>query len=59
LFGGATVAYNLQRGPVVFGLEVDLGGMHTRQDQRLIESTSNTHVGIDDGFYGDVTGRLE
>jgi opacity protein-like surface antigen len=58
VFGGVTLGYNLQRGPIVFGFEGDLGGMQTKQNPLLIESTSNAHVGIDDGFYGDVTGRL-
>jgi outer membrane immunogenic protein len=57
-FGGGTIGYNFQRGHFVYGLEVDLGGIGTAVSRPIVGTGSNTHVGLDDGFYGDVTGRV-
>ncbi len=58
VFGGGSMGYNIQRGPVVFGIEGDIGGM-SLSDKKLLNGTlSGTSVGIDSGLYGDVTGRL-
>jgi outer membrane immunogenic protein len=58
VFGGITFGYNRQRGDWLFGFEADLGGMGISTNKAIIGSTSNTRIGVDDGFYGDVTGRF-
>jgi outer membrane immunogenic protein len=54
VIGGGQLGYNLQRGNLVFGLEVDLGGADLSASKKLgtwrYENTG--------GFYGDITGRL-
>jgi outer membrane immunogenic protein len=59
VFGGAQGGYNFQRGNIVFGPELDFGGIglsHT-----TVERSSGSHEGastIDSGFYLDATARL-
>jgi outer membrane immunogenic protein len=57
-FGGGTIGYNFQSGNIVFGPEIDLGGMD------LSHSSAEPGTGgiivskIDSGFYFDATLRL-
>lgn len=48
--GGVQIGYNLQRGNIVYGVEVDLGYLGLDAD--------SPHYSADGGFYGDLTGRL-
>jgi outer membrane immunogenic protein len=62
VIGGGQIGYNLQSGHVVYGVEVDLGGMdlsgsNTVQLQGGREPLS-ARYSISSGFYGDFTGRL-
>jgi outer membrane immunogenic protein len=54
--GGVQFGYNLQRGPLVYGIEADLGGMGLSGGKSFlpygIEESSSTR------FYGDITGRM-
>lgn len=54
--GGVQFGYNLQRGPLVYGIEADLGGMGLSGSKSFllygVEDSSSTR------FYGDITGRL-
>jgi outer membrane immunogenic protein len=60
IFGGGTLGYNIQTGPLVYGIEADFGAMD------IVKATAPTgagafpgaQIGIKSGFYGDVTGRL-
>lgn len=58
VFGGGTVGFNYQMGAFVLGLEGDFGYMGLRSETALAGSLSGTTVGINDGWYGDITGRL-
>ncbi len=56
--GGGQAGYNFQYGNIVFGPEIDFGGLglsHT-QDQRPGIISNTSHLG--DGGYVDATGRL-
>jgi outer membrane immunogenic protein len=57
-FGGGQVGCNYQTGPIVFGIEGDLGWMGIKASALDPFTASNTTVGIGNGLYGDVTGRL-
>jgi outer membrane immunogenic protein len=57
-FGGGQIGYNFQSGPLVLGIEADLGGMDIGRSRLLTGSVSGTRVGQDSGLYGDVTGRV-
>lgn len=59
-FGGGTLGFNLQRGPVVFGAEVDAGymdlsGSRTSESSNPIYHQDHT---VDGGFYALAAGRL-
>lgn len=58
-FGGGTLGYNLQRGPLVFGVEADLGYMD-QLAHGVIPSSNPIHhqdATVRGGLYGDITGR--
>lgn len=60
--GGGQIGYNFQAGSLVFGPEIDLGGMdlsasNTVQLQGGDEPLSAKYS-VSGGFYGDFTGRL-
>jgi outer membrane immunogenic protein len=56
-FGGGTLGYNFQRGPLVFGVEGDLGYMGI--GKTLPDVLGGTEIDqINSGLYGDATGRL-
>jgi len=56
LYGG-TIGLNFQTGPVVFGVESDLGGMSIGTSAAdPLGGTENDF--LNSGFYGDVTGRF-
>jgi outer membrane immunogenic protein len=66
-FGGGQIGYNIQRDRLVFGLEVDLGGMDlsgrktvavTRFNNQGNPVAGTLDLSSDGGFYGDFTGRL-
>jgi outer membrane immunogenic protein len=54
VFGGGQLGYNFQRGRVIFGPEVDLGGMDLGGHKLAAGTTSVKSSG---GLYGDITGR--
>jgi outer membrane immunogenic protein len=56
-FGGGQAGCNYQTGQFVFGIEGDLGWMGVRGSALDPGTTSGITVGINDGLYGDVTGR--
>jgi outer membrane immunogenic protein len=58
VIAGGTLGYNWQSGPVVFGVEGDIGYLGLNESKLLTLSTANTRAGIEDGLYGDITGRL-
>jgi len=58
VFGGGQVGWNLQRGNLVFGPEVDLGVMGLSHTAIQPGTGNFINSGIESGFYGDVTGRL-
>lgn len=58
VFGGGTFGYNLSHGDYLIGFEVDLGGMGMSANKLIAGTTSSTSVGLEDGFYGDVTARV-
>jgi outer membrane immunogenic protein len=56
-FYGGDIGYNFQSGPVVFGVEGDLGYMAIRTN--AADPGGGTEVDfLNNGLYGDVTGRL-
>ncbi len=55
VFGGAQLGYNFQRGSLVIGPEVDLGGIDVSNKKWSVPGFAD---GFDSGFYADVTGRL-
>jgi outer membrane immunogenic protein len=55
---GAQAGYNFQTGPVVFGVEGDLGFILPGQLKLLTGTASGSEAGIGMGSYGDITGRL-
>lgn len=57
-FGGGQAGCNYQFGTFVAGVEGDLGWMGVKQSALDPGTVSNTTVGINDGLYGDITGRL-
>lgn len=59
-FGGGTFGANWQTGPVVFGVEADLGYMDLSGAGIIPSSNPAAHqdITLDGGLYGDVTGRL-
>lgn len=59
--GGAVLGYNLQTGPVVFGIEIEGGYMDISGIGRGIPSSTKPYyqtVDVDSGFYGLAAGRL-
>ncbi len=55
--GGGQFGFNYQRGPLVIGPEIDLGGIglgHKVAEPGLATTTVSTSS----GFFGDITGRL-
>jgi len=57
-FGGGQGGCNYQFGTFVAGIEGDIGWMGVKQSTLAPGTVSNTTVGINDGLYGDITGRL-
>ncbi len=57
-FGGGQIGYNYQINQWVVGLEGDLGWMGLHGSTLDPGSASNTMVGINSGWYGDITGRV-
>jgi opacity protein-like surface antigen len=51
---GAQLGYNIQNGALVYGLEVDLGGLDLSGSTAVYPHKFSTSG----GFYGDITGRL-
>jgi outer membrane immunogenic protein len=58
IVGGGQIGCDWQMSNIVFGIEGDVGAMGIRGTALDPGTASNTRVGIDDGIYGDVTGRL-
>lgn len=56
--GGGQLGYNYQMNQWVFGIEGDIGWMGINSSVLDPGTASNTTVGINSGWYGDVTGRL-
>jgi outer membrane immunogenic protein len=57
VFGGAQLGYNFQRDRIVFGVEVDLGGMDL-DGSKAPAGVPEAKANVRGGFYGDATGRL-
>jgi opacity protein-like surface antigen len=72
-FGGGQIGYNWQYGGsccFVYGIELDLGGVASRNERNFIATSFDVdptegvagavaaRVKVNDGFYGDITGRL-
>jgi len=55
VFGGAQFGYNYQRGSLVIGPEVDVGGIDLSHGKLNAPGFTDS---FDTGFYADVTGRL-
>jgi len=55
---GGQGGYNYQRGPMVLGIEADVGYLGIERTKLLTGTVSGTRVGEDSGAYGDVTGRV-
>jgi outer membrane immunogenic protein len=56
-FGGGQGGCNYQFGTFVAGIEGDIGLMGVKQSVLDPGTVSSTTVGIDNGLYGDITGR--
>lgn len=58
--GNGLAGYNLKFGPVVAGLEADIGYMDIPGERIVASSVSSAHqdLKMDGGLYGDVTARL-
>ena len=56
VFGGGQLGFNVQRGNIVFGPEVDLGYMDLSHTAWQVAGLSSSTVSP--GFYADVTARL-
>jgi outer membrane immunogenic protein len=57
VIGGGTIGYNFQRGNIVFGTEIDLGGIDLKHSKvNPIDSAIVSKS--DSGFYLDATARL-
>ncbi len=55
--GGGQFGFNYQRGPLVIGPEIDLGGIGL--GHKAVEQTGGgATVSTSSGFFGDITGRL-
>jgi outer membrane immunogenic protein len=57
LIGGGTIGYNFQRGNIVFGAEIDLGGIDLKHS-KVNPINSDIVSKSDSGFYVDATARL-
>jgi outer membrane immunogenic protein len=62
VFGGATAGVNFQRGPILFGVEGDIGWLDFSAKRVMPASArffgGDTGATIDGGVYGDMTVRL-
>lgn len=53
--GGGHFGYNLQGKRLIYGAEVDLGGMNLGHSARLPGTVGHS---LNSGYYGDITGRI-
>jgi outer membrane immunogenic protein len=58
IVGGGQIGCDWQTSNIVFGIQGDVGAMGIQGSALDPGTASNTRVGIDNGIYGDVTGRL-
>jgi outer membrane immunogenic protein len=60
--GGGQLGYNVQQDHVVFGIEVDFGGLDVSGSRsiatQVIPALGPSRWSVSGGFYGDITGRL-
>jgi outer membrane immunogenic protein len=57
-FGGGQIGYNIQTGPVVWGVEVDAGGMGLNTTTTQPGTGGIINAQIKGGAYADATGRI-